>query len=350
MAYLSSSIFGNIDGKDIICFRIQNINGSYIEILNYGCIVHAWGSPDRDGKIEDILLGCNDIEGYKNRHPYFGCLVGRYANRINQGKYTYEGIEYQLSVNLGDHHLHGGLIGLDQYVFDYEVVHATDDVSLIFRATSPDGDQGFPGNLHVIVIYTFTSDNSLIIRYKATTDKTTPVNLTNHCYFNLSGNQVSDILDHSVSINADKILDVDDNLIPTGSFFPLINTLLDLKHSTPINQIMDVNKSEFNRQKGWDHCYVLNENRNLSDALASCFHNGSGRLLEVFSDMPYIQFYTGNWLDGTEGKIGKYKDYNGLCLETQNAPDAVNHTNLGNVFLHPDEEFYSMTMYRISVK
>jgi aldose 1-epimerase len=349
MAHVSTSIFGQINNQDIVRIKIVNPSGSYIDVLNYGCIIHAWACPDREGIIKDILLGCTDIEGYKDRHPYFGCVVGRYANRINRGKFSLDGIDYQLSTNLGNHHLHGGEVGFDRIVFDYEIVHGAEEVTLIFRALSPDGDQGYPGNLNIMVIYTYTHSNELIIRYLAETDKPTPINLTNHCYFNLSGNPSKDILDHEIFIQASNFLAVDKDIIPTGELHKVKNTPLDLQKPITISKQMDINSNYFNITKGWDHCYMIDHIPEV-DVVASCYHPASGRFLEVKTTKPYIQFYTGNWLGGVKGKFGSYKDYSGFCLETQYAPDAMNHENLGNVLLKPNETYSSMTTYSILLK
>jgi aldose 1-epimerase len=338
--------FGIIGDKEIYLFTFLSKNGSYIQISNFGGIVHSWFCPDKNGQLGDVLLGCKDLNEYQKRHPYFGALIGRYANRIANGKFKLDGIEYQLSTNLGEHHLHGGYNGLDQKIWSFKLDQELNKMILSLTTDSAHLEEGYPGHLKVKVIYTYTDENELNIEYFAESDQSTPINLTNHCYFNLSGKQDTDILDHLIKINADKFTFSNESLIPTGEFVSVNGTVLDFNDMQIVgDHIYDVD-ALLTYTKGFDHNFILNAHQ-FDTPVAIAVHPQSGRRLQVFTDQPGIQLYTGNWLGEVEGKVGKYKDFAGFCLETQHFPDSPNHDHFPNTILQREEQFYSKTIYKM---
>lgn len=343
---ITKIFWGNIGKKEIFLFRFLSTSGQFLEITNYGGIVHSWFCLDKNGLLKDVLLGCKNLAGYQSKHPYFGGIIGRYANRIAHGKFSLEGEDYTLQCNLPPHHLHGGNIGFDKKIWDFEIKNDTNQATLILKTISEDGDEGYPGNLDLCVKYTYTDDNQLVINYEASTDKATPVNLTNHCYFNLSGNIEKNILDHELYINSNTITESDSFLIPTGNILDIKDTVLDFSKSKPIGKRMDIGHELLKHQKGYDHNYTLVSD-NLNSPVAIAKHDESGRILKVFTDRPAVQLYTGNWLYGVQGKIGIYQDYWGFCLETQGYPDAVNHSNFPDSVLRPGDIFKTETIYQI---
>lgn len=343
---ITKTKWGNINNKDIFLFRFLGSSGQYVEITNFGGIVHSWVCKDQNDIYSDVMLGCKDLQGYQNKHPYFGTIVGRCANRIAYGKFTLDDHDYILNCNLPPHHLHGGNVGFDKKIWDFEIINETQQASLILKTVSDDGEEGYPGKLELRVIYTYTEDNKLIINYKATTNKPTPINLTNHCYFNLTGNTEKNILDHELNIKSNLITESDEYLIPTGNILDITDSLLDFSTSTKIGQRMDLDHALIKYQKGYDHNFIL-KNEKKNELVATVKEPISGRVLHVYTDRPAIQLYTGNWLYGSEGKNGIYQDYSGFCLETQSFPDAVNHPNFPNSILRPGETFRSETIYHI---
>lgn len=335
-------------GLNIALITITLNDGTNIQITNYGGIVHAWYCLDKDGHLADVLLGRKDILGYLDNHPYFGTITGRYANRIAFGKFVLNDQQYFVSTNLPPHHLHGGFSGLDKKIWDFTILEREKEAIITMTTQSPDLEEGFPGNLSLTVTYTFTDKNELTITYNAQTDHATPINLTNHCYFNLSGNQNEDILNHDVWINAKKITAVDETLIPTGELLNIEGSVLDFTTIKRIGNHIFSNDPLLKNAKGYDHNFVL-EDHDFTQPIAIAVHPNSGLRLQVFTDQPAIQLYTGNHLDGTEGKSGFYKDYAGLCLETQHYPDSPNHTHFPNTILRPGILFHSKTMYKIDV-
>jgi aldose 1-epimerase len=338
--------WGNIDTTDIFLFRFSGSSGQYIEITNYGGIVHSWVCKDKNGQLDDVLLGCKDLSGYQNKHPYFGAIIGRCANRIAYGKFSLDGQDYTLQCNLPPHHLHGGNAGFDKKIWDYEITNDDHQATLILKTVSLDGEEGYPGNLDLCVKYTFTDDNQLIITYEATTDKPTPLNLTNHCYFNLSGNTNKSILDHEMFIQSNTVTESDLFLIPTGNILDIRDTVLDFSTPTIMGNSMDISHELLKHQKGFDYNYIL-QRVTQNTPVAIVKEPTTGRILKVFTDRPAIQLYTGNWLYGVEGKNGPYQDYVGFCLETQCYPDAPNHSNFPDSILRPGEIFTSQTTYQI---
>lgn len=309
-----------------------------LTFLNYGGIIQSISVPDKNGKMDDVVLGFDDPEDYKQTHPYFGAIVGRYANRIAGAKFNLGGKLYHLSKNNGDNSLHGGLIGLDRVYWNVE--QNADGNSFTLYHESPDGHEGYPGKLRIEVTYTITNGRELIIDYRATTDKPTHINLTNHSYFNLGGINSESILDHELWINADHFTAVNDDLIPTGEIFTV-------KGTKDFREHKKIGADIFSIPGGYDHNYILNE-APIFDPKARLFHPATKRTMEVLTTEPGLQFYSGNFLDGSlKGKNGVfYQKHQGLCLETQHFPDSPNHPNFPSTLLKPDEVFTSKTIYK----
>ncbi|MCA6454206.1 MAG: galactose mutarotase, partial [Chitinophagaceae bacterium] len=314
-------------------------------IINYGGTVTNLLVPGRDHELGDVVLGFDSLSGYLQKaNPYFGCLVGRYGNRIAKGKFILDGQAYQLTLNDHGNTLHGGVQGLDKVI--WQASKPAGDSSLKLTYTSKDGDQGFPGNLVIEVVYTLSSDNALQIAYSATTDKATPVNLTNHCYFNLSAGKQNTILDHEVMLQAEKFTAVDSLLIPTGQLPDVKGTPMDFTTPKKIGAELAAVKG------GYDHNWVLKRKGKDLEKIATAYDASSGRFMEVFTTEPGLQFYTGNFLDGTlKGKQQqKYQQHAGFCMETQHFPDAPNQPSFPNTIVKPGESYRSLTYYRFSVK
>ena len=342
---ISEKPFGEFENQAVTQYTITNPNGMQVSIINYGGTVTNLITPDKDKKMGDVVLGFDSLSGYLQKgNPYFGCLVGRYGNRIAKGKFTLDGQTYQLPLNNNGNTLHGGLKGLDKVV--WQASKSAGDSSLLLTYTSKDGDQGFPGNLKVEVVYTLTSDNALQISYSATTDKATPVNLTNHCYFNLSGGKEATILDHEIMIDANKYTAVDTLLIPTGQLPDVKGTPMDFTSAKAIGKDIAAVKG------GYDHNWVLNKKGTELEKVATVYDAGSGRVLDVYTTEPGLQFYTGNFLDNTlKGKNSiVYGQHAALCLETQHFPDGPNQPSFPNTILKPGETYKHVTKYKFSVK
>ena len=336
--------WGKVDSTAVDLYTLTNRNGVTVQISNYGGTVVSWEAPDRKGKMANIILGFDSLKGYLNPPHYFGALVGRYANRIDSGKFTFNGTMYQLSVNDGYNHKHGGFKGFDKVVWNAVIVSDTLPM-LVLTYLSRDGEEGYPGNLTVKVIYTLTDENELDIDYSAQTDKATPVNLTNHSYFNLTGDPSKTVLNHSLWINADNYTPVDASLIPTGEIKPLKGLALDFTKAKKIGKHID------SLPAGYDHNYVLNNYNNTLQLVASLVDSVSGRKLEVLTTQPGLQLYTGNSLDGSlkSSKGIPYKKHSGVCLETQHYPDSPNRLNFPSTILFPGQEYHTETEYRISL-
>jgi aldose 1-epimerase len=326
--------------KKVQSYTLKIPNEIEVTFLNYGGIIQRIVVPDKKKKMDDVVLGFDDIEDYQKDHPYFGSLIGRYGNRISQGKFNLNNKKYTLAVNNGPNSLHGGLRGFDKVMWD--VQKNSDGHSYTLSYQSPDGDEGYPGNLKVEVTYTISQSRELVIDYRATTDQQTPINLTNHTYFNLAGTTTNSILDHELWINADHYTAVDKDLTPTGEIFSAKGAKDFREHKKIGQDIEHING-------GYDYNYVLND-APLFDPKARLYHHASGRTLEVFTTEPGLQFYSGNFLDGSiRGKEGiPYQKYHGLCLETQHFPDSPNHSNFPTTILKPGEAFTSKTIYRFS--
>lgn len=337
------------DGTRIDQYVLTNGRGMKASVITYGAILTELTAPDRNGKWDDVVLGCDNLQGYLKGHPYFGAVCGRVANRIAKGKFTLDGKEYTLAVNNGPNALHGGLKGFDKAVWK-EIGVATrlgqSSVTLSYR--SPDGEEGYAGNLTVTLTYTLGSDNSLRIDYTATTDKPTPLNLTNHTYFNLAGAQAKDILDHEIMFNADRYTPTDDTLIPTGELRAVQGTPLDFTQPQRIGARIDQLKPN---PGGYDNNFVLRNGAGLKLA-ARATEPTTGRVLEMHTTEPGVQFYTGNFLDGKViGKSGvAHGKHAAFCLEAQHFPDSVNHPNFPSTILKPGETYRQTTVYKFSAR
>jgi aldose 1-epimerase len=337
--------FGIKGDKEVMQFALRNQHGVQVNIINYGAAITNIFVPDKNGIMEDVVLGFDNLDGYLQKgNRFFGALVGRYANRIANGRFSINGIPYQVTKNRGDHSIHGGTIGFDKVI--WEVVETNDSDSLTLSYKSKDGEEGYPGNLKVSVSYTLSEDNSLKIEYRATTDQPTIINLTNHSYFNLSPSKDMSILDHELMINADFYAEVNDELIPSGNLVNVKNGPLDFKAPKLIRK--DISKLA----SGYDHNMVLNKSAGEISQAATVYHPTNGRCMEVFTDQPGLQFYSGNFLDGSligKGSV-RYGKYSGLCLETQHYPDSPNHSHFPSTILLPNQTYNHITSYNFSVR
>lgn len=344
------------DFDSIQLYTLKNSSGMTVKVTNYGATVTSIAVPDRNGKLADVALGYNRVEDYMNAvdKPYFGAIVGRYGNRIAKGKFSLDGQTYQLAVNNGENHLHGGVIGFDKVVWDAKPSSAAGGNSLELTYLAKDKEEGYPGNLQVRVVYTLTNNNELKVDYRATTDKATPINLTQHTYFNLKGEGEGDILDHELTLHADRFTPTDKTMIPTGEIAPVKGTPLDFTTSKPIGRDIKADHEQLAFGMGFDHNFVIN--RPEGDATlrpaARVYEPASGRVLEITTTEPGIQFYCGNFLDGRlKGKSGKpYVHRGGFCLETQHYPDSPNHPNFPSTVLLPGKEFRSSTVFKFSAQ
>jgi aldose 1-epimerase len=341
-----------IDGKKTDLYRLSNKAGMEVYVTNFGAVIVAIRVPDRDGKLGDVALGYNNVESYAaDGDPYFGAVVGRYGNRIDGGKFELDGKVYQLPVNevANNNQLHGGPKGFS------ELVWTTGDVtgnSIKLSLISPDGDMGYPGRLELSVTYTLTADNSIEIVYKAVTDAATVINVTQHTYFNLKGEGEGNILGHELMLNADYFTPVDKRLIPTGEIAPVKGTPMDFTTPTAIGARINEPYDQLTYGGGYDHNWVLNKGEGGLTLAATVYCPETGRFLEVLTTQPGVQFYCGNFLDGTlKGKSGKtYEHRGGLCLETQHFPDSPNHPEFPSTVLNPGDQYYQKTVFKFSVK
>jgi len=341
----------NYFGEDVELFTLTNANGLIIKIMNHGGTIMSLETPDRDGKLADIVLGHDTAEEYGPRTPYFGSVIGRYANRIKNGRFVLNGKPYQLFLNNGPNSLHGGQRGFDKVVWNAEPQPETNAVKMTYL--SKDGEENYPGNLHVTLTYTLTDNNEIKIDYTAKTDKATPINLTNHTYFNLAGHDAGYIGAHILMINANYFLPTDKTAIPCGELKPVAGTPFDFTSPVPVGERIDADDEQLNQAGGYDHTFCLNKNSESELSLAArAFEPSTGRMMEVFTTEPGIQFYTGTFLDGTlKGKNGHmYEWRGGFCLETQHYPDSPNQPQFPNTILQPGETFVSQTIYRFSTK
>jgi aldose 1-epimerase len=343
--------FGAREERPIILYTLKNSHGVEVRAMNYGGIIQSVRVPDRDGKVADVVLGHDTAEGYIPNPPYIGAIVGRYANRIANGTFTLDGKTYTLPKNDGPNTLHGGTTRtFDKVVWESQPLKDKNGVA--FEYLSKDGEEGFPGNLKVRVTYVLTDSNELVIDYEATTDKATPINVSQHSYFNLKGEGNGDILDHEILINADRFTPVDKNLIPTGELRTVKGTPFDFTQSTKIGSRIEDNYDQLTLGHGYDHNFVLNRKGAGMTLAARVYEPTTGRVLEVSTTQPAVQFYTGNFLDGSvTGKSGHvYKRRYGFCLETQHYPDSPNHPDFPNAILKPGEKFHQTTAFKFSTK
>lgn len=348
---ISQSDFGTLPtGEKVERYSLKNDAGMQVDIITYGGIITSLTAPDKNGKMENVVLNFSGLEDYLAPNPFFGALVGRYGNRIANAKFTLDGVDYTLAANNGPNNLHGGLVGFDKVVWKVIETHEGSEASLKLAYTSKDMEEGFPGNLAALVTYTLTADNALIVAYEATTDKKTVVNLTQHAYFNLSGDFSTSILDHELTLNADKMLPVDATLIPTGDLVAVAGSPFDFLTPKPIGQDIDANDAQLKIGGGYDHCWALNGSETGMRSAVKLVHPKSGRVMEVSTTEPGIQFYTGNFLDGTlpNPQGGTYAKRSGLCLETQHYPDSPNQAHFPSVVLAPGEKYETMTTFSFS--
>ena len=350
---LTVSEFGKVDGKQVQLYEIEFPGQLTAKVTNYGGIVTELQVPGKTGKLEDVVLGYDHLQGYLDKTPYFGALVGRYGNRIAHGKFTLDGKEYTLATNNGLNHLHGGTKGFDKVVWNViDTKESKESIHLVLQYVSKDGEEGYPGKLRSTVTYTFTP-GEFTIEYSATTDKTTIVNLTQHTYFNLSGNLKEDILGHELQLNAKAFLPVDSTLIPTGELRPVAGSPFDFTSLKAVGKEINAEDQQLAYGLGYDHCWVLDGGKTTSPRrVGILYHPSSGRRMEVHTTEPGLQFYSGNFLDGSiTGKGGKvYPHRYGLCLETQHYPGSPNRPGFPEVVLRPGEEYHSVTSYKFSVQ
>ncbi|OHB78975.1 MAG: galactose mutarotase [Planctomycetes bacterium RBG_16_64_10] len=346
--------FGKMpDGREVTLFRLRTAGGMQAEIINYGGILVRLLVPDRQGILADVVLGYDTLREYLQDSPYFGAVVGRYGNRIAKGRFTLAGVEYALATNDRANHLHGGIQGFDKVVWQARPFQTGRSVGLKLTYRSRDGEEGYPGNLTATVTYSLTDTNELRIDYEAVTDKATPVNLTNHSYWNLAGQGTGDILAHRLMLRADRFTPVDEGLIPTGALCPVRGTPMDFTQPTAIGARIAADDVQLQRGRGYDHNWVLNQDETDPLPLAAeVFEPRRGRLMQVLTTQPGIQFYSGNFLDGSNvGKGGKRYDHrDGFCLETQHFPDSPNRPNFPSTILYPGARYRTSTIYRFRTR
>jgi aldose 1-epimerase len=346
--------FGKLaDGTPIHLYVLTNKNGMQMAVTNFGARLVSLKVPDRNGKLADVVLGYDSVQGYVHDTAYFGAIAGRYANRIARGKFTLDGKTYSLPINNGVNSLHGGKIGFDKLVWHARELTKGKNPAIELTLTSPDGGQGYPGTMHVRVIYTLTAQNAVRIEYRATTDKPTIINLTNHAYFNLDGQGNGNILDTVLMINADAYTPTDKTQIPTGKIVSVKGTPFDFLKPTPIGARINEDNAQLKMAKGYDHNWVLNRDDKTGLVLAArAYSPKSGRILTVLTTEPGVQFYSGNFLDGSlHGKDGKvYKFRYGFTLETQHYPDSPNHPNFPSTVLKPGQVYRQTTVFKFSTR
>jgi len=350
---ITKEAFGTTKGGEAVdIYTLKNAKGSVAKIMTYGGTVVELMVPDKNGKMDDILLGFDNLKDYEEKSPYFACIIGRYGNRIGKAKFTLDGKEYTLAANNNGQHLHGGIKGFDKVVWQAKPFESKEGPGLKLHYLSKDMEEGYPGNLDVTVTYTLTNDNELKIDYHATTDKPTICNLTNHCYFNLAGQGNGDILGHELMINADNFTPVDEYLITTGQIRPVKGTPFDFTSPTAIGKRINADNQQIKYGPGYDHNWVLNKDDFEMSLAAKVYEPTSGRVMEIFTNEPGIQFYSGNFLDGTlTGKDGKvYGHRSGFCLETQHYPDSPNKPNFPSVILLPGQIYQTTTIHKFSAK
>ena len=349
---ISKASFGTADGKQVEIYTLSNKNGMEARIMTYGGTVVSLRVPDKNGKLGDVVLGYDSLADYQRATFYFGALIGRYGNRIAKGKFSLDGKEYSLAINNGANHLHGGPKGFDKVVWTAKSSVQPDGPHLELTYLSRDGEEGYPGNLNVKVVYSLTEKNELKIEYSATTDKPTVVNLTHHSYFNLSGAGNGEILAHELMINADRFTPTDSGSIPNGELRGVKGTPFDFTRPTAIGARIDQTDEQLKFGNGYDHNFVLNKKPGELSLAATVFESGTGRAMEVFTTEPGLQFYSGNFLDGSiKGKNREnYSKRSGFCLEAQHFPDSPNEPTFPTTILRPGQKYSQTTVYRFSVR
>jgi len=349
---ITKASFGTADGQPVDLYTLTNRNGMEARIMNYGAIVTSLTAPDRNNKFDDVVLGFNNLDSYLKGHPYFGAIVGRYGNRIAKGRFTLDGVEYKLAVNNGENSLHGGIKGFDKVVWTATPTQTKSGAVLTLTYLSKDGEEGYPGNLSAKVVYTLTNNNELRIDYTATTDKDTVTNLTHHSYFNLKGEGNGDILNHLLTLNANRFIPTDSGSIPLGDLRNVQGTPFSFLKSTAIGERINGTDQQLQFAGGYDHTWVINGQMGGLRQAATVYEPTTGRVMQVWTTEPGVQFYTGNFLDGTlTGKSGKvYQKRYGLCLETQHYPDSPNHPQFPTTTLRKGATYKSTTIYRFSAR
>jgi aldose 1-epimerase len=340
------------EGETVDLYTLTNSEGMEVRAITFGGVITSIQVPDRNGKFDDVALGFDSLEGYLKNPPYFGSIIGRYGNRIARGRFTLDGKTYSLAVNNPPNHLHGGNKGFDKVVWKAESFKNPDSVGIVFTHASPDGDEGYPGTLSLRVTYTLNNENEIAFDYEATTDKATPVNLTQHTYFNLAGNGSRDILDHVLTIPASRFTPVDQTLIPTGELASVEGTPFDFRVPTAIGARIAANDTQIGYGNGYDHNFVIDRTGDELVLAARVEEPSTGRVLEVSTTEPGMQLYTGNFLDGSlTGKSGHvYQRRMGFALETQHFPDSPNQPEFPSTILKPGETYRSKTVYAFKVK
>jgi aldose 1-epimerase len=350
-AQVTRESFGKTsDGQQVDLYTLRNTRGAEAKITNYGAIVTSLKVADRNGKFDDVVLGFNDFDSYLKNDPYFGAIVGRYGNRIAKGRFTLSGVEYKLATNNGENHLHGGIKGFDKVVWTGRELKSAAGPAVVMTYLSKDGEEGYPGNLNVRVVYTLTNNNELKIDYTATTDKDTVTNITHHSYFNLAGDGNGDILNHLVTINANRFVPTDAGSIPTGELKSVAGTPFDFLKPMAIGARINQDDEQLKFGNGYDHTWVINGRPGVMRLAATAYEATSGRVMQVWTTEPGVQFYTGNFLNGTlTGKSGKvYQRRFGFCFETQHYPDSPNHPAFPTTTLKKGQTYKSTTIYRFS--
>jgi len=346
-----STPFGKLpDGSPVTAYTLTNRHGIQVKVLDFGAIISELHVPDREGKVADVVLGFDSIEPYLSNKAFLGALIGRFGNRIARGQFSLDGKHYQLAVNNAPNHLHGGEQGFHQVLWRAVPFETSEAVGVTFTRSSQDGEDGYPGKLDVSVVYELNNDNALTLRYHAVTDQATPVNLTNHSYFNLAGQ--GDILSHEIVIHADRYTPVDAGSIPTGELAAVAGTPFDLRAATAIGAGLAADHPQIAIGRGYDHNFVLNKQAGQALSLAALVHEPqSGRVMQVYTEEPGVQFYSGNFLDGSaQGKGLIHRHRSAFCLETQHFPDSPNHPHFPDSILRPGEVYQTQTVYRFSAE
>lgn len=351
---IEKKLFGKLsDGREVYAYTLENANGMSVKILTYGGAIAQIRVPDKNGCFSDVVGGYDDIRSYEFGNGYQGALIGRFGNRINKGKFTLDGVDYSLFINNNDNHLHGGEYGFDSKIWDAEAIDGDEPV-LRLHILSPDGDEGYPGNLDLTVTYRLSAQNGISIRYEATTDKATPINLTNHCYFNIGGYASGSIHPYELMIDADTYIPTDDRLIPTGEIRSVEGTPFDFRTPKMIGKDIGQDHIDLKLAGGYDHCFNF-VGGETKEPVKRCevYDAKSGRVMTVYTNQPCVQFYSGNFLNNESYPFkGGYPQriQTLMCLETQHMPDSINHDNFTNCVLHPGEKYDYTTEYRFSVK
>lgn len=345
---ITTKRFGQFEGEEVLAYTLENDLGMKLTCLNLGCIVTEIITPDQNGNLENVVLGFDNVEDYLKNKSYFGAIVGRVAGRISRSEFELNGKNYQLNANEGLNHLHGGLKGLNERLWETNLINEDDYVGVQFTYRSKDGEEGYPGNLDISVTYSLNNKNEWTASYTGTTDMATLLNMTNHSYFNLTGNLKNTIVNHQLKINSSQFLELKDELLPTGELLDVSGTVFDFRNGRPVIEgIVSQHPQNLLAGKGYDHPFVLDHN----EIELAC--PDSGRVLNIVTDQPCVVFYSGNQLDGNDFSFKegvKTRNYLGMCLETQGFPDAIHHSHFPSIVLKPNESYKAETTYKFSVR